>query len=86
MSQKKEPLRAVLVGIQTPKISDAELASSLAELGRLAKTLGVKVIEVVSQKRDRIDANVLGQGKRMELARLTGGTVPSPQNHPTRSR
>jgi len=34
----------------------------------------VRVIERVRQKRDRIDAGVLGQGKRMEIARLTGGS------------
>lgn len=73
MSEHTQPLRAVLVGIQTPGMTDDQLTSSLTELSRLAKTLGVRVIEQVRQKRDRIDAGVLGQGKRMELARLTGG-------------
>jgi GTP-binding protein HflX len=73
MSEPTQPLRAVLVGIQTPGMTDDQLTSSLTELSRLAKTLGVRVIEQVRQKRDRIDAGVLGQGKRMELARLTGG-------------
>ena len=74
MSEPTQPLRAVLVGIQTPGINDDQLTSSLTELSRLAKTLGVRVIEQVRQKRDRIDAGVLGQGKRMEIARLTGGS------------
>lgn len=74
MSESTQPLRAVLVGIQTAGITDDQLTSSLIELSRLAKTLGVRVIEQVRQKRDRIDAGVLGQGKRMELARLTGGS------------
>ncbi len=73
MSEPTQPLRAVLVGIQTPGMTDDQLTSSLTELSRLAKTLGVQVIEQVRQKRDRIDAGVLGQGKRLELARLTGG-------------
>lgn len=73
MSEPTQPLRAVLVGIQTPGMTDDQLTSSLTELSRLANTLGVQVIEQVRQKRDRIDAGVLGQGKRMELARLTGG-------------
>ena len=73
MSEPTQPLRAVLVGIQTPGMTDDQRTSSLTELSRLAKTLGVRVIEQVRQKRDRIDAGVLGQGKRMELARLTGG-------------
>jgi GTP-binding protein HflX len=74
MSESTQPLRAVLVGIQTAGITDDQVTSSLTELSRLAKTLGVRVIEQVRQKRDRIDAGVLGQGKRMELARLTGGS------------
>ena len=74
MSESTQPLSAVLVGIQTAGITDDQVTSSLAELSRLAKTLGVRVIKQIRQKRDRIDAGVLGQGKRMELARLTGGS------------
>ncbi|MBT6180128.1 MAG: GTPase HflX [Deltaproteobacteria bacterium] len=74
MSESTQPLRAVLVGIQTAGITDDQVTSSLTELSRLAKTLGVRVIKQIRQKRDRIDAGVLGQGKRMELARLTGGS------------
>ncbi|OGQ91364.1 MAG: GTPase HflX [Deltaproteobacteria bacterium RIFOXYA12_FULL_58_15] len=74
MSEPTQPLRAVLVGIQTPDMTDEQLTRSLTELGRLAETLGVRVIEQVRQKRECIDAGVLGQGKRMELARLTGGS------------
>jgi GTPase len=74
-----QPSFAVLVGIQTQGVSDEESASSLAELGRLAKTLGVTVIHQLVQKRARIDSLVLGQGKRMELARLTGGTGVVPR-------
>jgi GTPase len=74
------PQRAVLVGVQLPGVSDEEHASSLAELSRLAKTLGMTVIGHVSQKRSALAAAaVIGEGKLKELARLTGGTgvVPS---------
>ncbi len=66
--------RAVLVAIQTPRMSGEELDSSLHELARLVKTLGYQVVGHVSQKRssDRM-ATVLGQGKLRELARWTGG-------------
>ena len=76
---KKIAMRAVLVGIQTQQVSDEDFTSSLDELARLAKTLGVIVIARLVQKRDRIDGAVLGRGKRIELARLTGGTGVSPR-------
>ena len=79
MSPKNPSINAVLVGVQTQETSDLDLNSSLAELGRLAKTLGVNVISQITQKRDRIDAAVLGQGKRFELARLTGGNGVIPR-------
>ncbi|MEL6184123.1 MAG: GTPase HflX [Myxococcota bacterium] len=72
--------RAVLVSVQLPGVDDAEHASSLDELGRLARTLGLEVAFRLTQKRDRIDPGaVLGAGKLRELARLTGGDgeVPS---------
>jgi GTP-binding protein HflX len=50
-------------------------AASLAELGRLVKTLGYEVVGTVSQKRDEIGgATVLGKGRLEELAAMTGGT------------
>ncbi len=66
--------RAVLVAIQTPRVTVEELDSSLHELTRLVKTLGYQVVGHVSQKRssDKF-ATVLGQGKLTELARWTGG-------------
>ncbi|HEY3817796.1 MAG TPA: GTPase HflX [Polyangiaceae bacterium] len=66
--------RAVLVGVQLPGVKDAEHASDLAELGRLAQTLGFDVVATVSQRRDGLAAAaVLGEGKLKELAELTGG-------------
>jgi GTP-binding protein HflX len=65
---------AVLVGIQLQGVSDEALASSLDELARLTKTLGLQVIGRVTQKRRSLgDANVLGGGKLKELAQYTGG-------------
>lgn len=75
-----QPSRAVLVGVQFPGVTDEEHASSLAELTRLAKTLGLSVVGRVSQKRQTLAAAaVVGEGKLKELARFTGGSgvVPS---------
>jgi len=68
------PSRALLVAIQTPRVTGEDLESSLHELTRLVNTLGYQVVGEVRQKRssDRF-ATVLGQGKLTELARWTGG-------------
>ncbi len=67
--------RAVLVGVQLPGVSDVDHEGDLAELGRLVHTLGFEVIGTVSQKRAGLSAGtVIGEGKLMELAKLTGGT------------
>ena len=76
----EQPSKAVLVGVQLPGVTDEEHASSLAELARLAKTLGLSVVGRISQKRQALAAAaVVGEGKLKELARLTGGSgvVPS---------
>ncbi len=66
--------RAVLVAIQTPRVTREELDSSLHELTRLVKTLGYQVVGQLTQKRSSDTfATVLGQGKLTELARWTGG-------------
>lgn len=73
MQNKKKS--AVLVGIQLPNTSAAELESSLQELSRLVTTLGYNVVGRVSQKRSSSKTfNVLGDGKLAELAEWTGGT------------
>ena len=66
--------RAVLVAIQTPRVTREEMESSLHELSRLVKTLGYQAVGRVTQKRssDKF-ATVLGQGKLTELAQWTGG-------------
>ncbi len=69
-----KPLKALLVALQLPKVSDEEVQSSLAELGRLVTTLGYQVIGQTSQRRssDR-NAIVVGEGKLKELAKWTNG-------------
>lgn len=70
-----KPLKAVLVGIQLPRVSDEETQGSLAELARLVTTLGYDVIGQMSQKRNsHKGATVLGDGKLEELAQWTGGS------------
>jgi GTP-binding protein HflX len=72
---RERKARAVLVGVQLPGVSDAELGASLDELERLAETLGLRAIARVTQRRRGAGAAaVLGAGKLKELARFTGGT------------
>ncbi|MBX3039612.1 MAG: GTPase HflX [Bdellovibrionaceae bacterium] len=67
-------LKALLVGLQLPKVSDQEIKSSLEELARLVTTLGYEVVGQTSQKRSsERDTLVVGEGKLVELARWTGG-------------
>jgi len=75
MEVKTAVPRAILVGVQVPSVDDIAHAASLAELGRLVKTLGYEVVSTVSQKRAAIDSTaVLGKGRLAELAAMTGGT------------
>jgi GTPase len=86
MSQER-PTRAVLVGVQLPDIDDDEHASSLAELGRLAKTLRLSVVGQITQKRTALAAAaVVGEGKLKELAELTGGSGVVPSGVPAHRR
>jgi GTP-binding protein HflX len=65
---------AVVVAVQLPSVSDGELASSIEELERLAKTLGLHPIGRVTQRRSGLASGVvLGEGKLVELATWTGG-------------
>jgi GTP-binding protein HflX len=67
--------RVVLVAVQLPGVDDRALSASLAELGRLVETLGLVVVDTLTQRRKSLDTGVvLGEGKLEELARLTGGT------------
>ena len=73
--QSATKLKALLVGVQLPKVSDHEILGSLAELGRLVTTLGYEVIGQTYQKRNsEKGATVLGDGKLHEIAKSTGGS------------
>ena len=74
--ETRQPVpQAILVGVQIPSVDDVAHTASLAELGRLVKTLGYEVVATVSQKRPAIDSNaVLGKGRLEELAAMTGGS------------
>jgi GTP-binding protein HflX len=77
----------VIVGVQLQGVSDAAFASSLTELERLAKTLGLRVIGRVTQKGRNLGATtVVGEGKLMELAQYTGGPGFVPGFKPRASR
>ena len=65
----------MLTAVQLPDVDDATFASSIAELRRLATTLGLEVLGEVTQRRARLAPGlVLGEGKLRELAAWTGGT------------
>ena len=72
--------RTVLLAVQLPGQTEADVHTSLDELARLAGTLGLTVVGRVLQRRAKLDsAVVVGEGKLEELASWTGGTgvVPS---------
>jgi len=71
-----ERLRAALVAVQTPDVDDAAFAASVAELGRLARTLGIDVVAAVTQRRATLHpGTVVGSGKLAELQVLAGLTA-----------
>ena len=77
------PPRAVLLGVQLPDASDDDFASSVGELRRLARTLGIEVVGQVAQRRSRLSpGSVVGAGKLQELAAFTGGSGRVPQGPP----
>ncbi len=71
-NDNKKRTRAILVGIQTPDLTDEEMQSSMAELGRLVHTLGFDVIDQQVQKRKAPDSgSVVGAGKLEDLKSLS---------------
>ena len=73
--EKIQRKKAVLVGLHLPGVTDQEHTASMAELGRLAHTLGFDTLATISQRRHTpIAATVVGEGKLQEIARLTGGS------------
>jgi len=66
--EKTSVPRALIVAVQLDSVSDVEFESSLAELGDLAKTLGLEVVGQFTQKRSSFDSTAyLGAGKREEI-------------------
>lgn len=66
--EKKGLSRALIVAVQLDTVSDIEFESSLAELGDLAKTLGMEVVGQFTQKRSSFDSTAyVGTGKREEI-------------------
>jgi len=79
--------KAVLVGVQLSRVTDAEQRSSLKELERLCETLGFEVVGEVTQKRKGLGAaTLLGEGKLVELAAWTGGTGVVPKGPPGKKK
>src|SRR4051812_5272737 len=73
-SQSSLP-KPLLVGARLPGVSESEFEASLAELERLVKSLGYRVVARVTQTRSTLAPTaVLGEGKLLELAALTGGS------------
>ena len=67
--------KALLVGVRLPGVSEPEFEASLDELERLVKTLGYRVVARLTQTRTTLAPTaVLGEGKLLELAALTGGS------------
>ncbi len=65
---------AIVVAVQLPSVSDEELDSSIAELERLATTLGLLPVGRITQRRSKLASGVvLGEGKLVELASWTNG-------------
>jgi GTP-binding protein HflX len=88
MEQTERP-RAVIVAVQLPGVDDGEQQSSLAELERLAITLGLHPVARIVQRRAKLAPGVvLGEGKLRELAKWTGGTgvVPAYQRPGAKAR
>ncbi len=75
-ARHRSPVReAILISVQVPGTSDADVARSLGELEHLLCGLGIRVVSTFVQKREvRTLPAYVGDGKLAELARITGGT------------
>jgi len=70
--------RALIVAVQLDNVSDVEFESSLAELGDLAKTLGLEVVGQFTQRRSSFDSTAyMGVGKREEIRQFLQGEQAS---------
>jgi GTP-binding protein HflX len=64
----RDPRRAVLAAVRTSDVNEAEFEQSVAELARLGQTLGLQIMDRVTQNRDTLHAGTyLGSGKVSEL-------------------
>jgi GTPase len=71
--QPPVPLRAVLIAVHLSDVDDVAFSSSVAEMHRLARTLGLTVAATIKQKRRTLHAGtVVGSGKVADLQALTG--------------
>src|SRR5438270_523974 len=69
------PGTAVLAAVQLPEVDDVEMAESVLELARLARTLGIDHKGTVTQRLRVLDHGAyLGTGKRKELKALMEST------------
>tara|TARA_R110001592_G_scaffold65716_4_gene201730 strand:+ start:1506 stop:2843 length:1338 start_codon:yes stop_codon:yes gene_type:complete len=72
--------RALIVAVQLDSVSDVDFKSSLAELGELAKTLGLEVVGQFTQKRSSFDSSAyIGVGKREEIRQFLQADQALPQ-------
>ena len=75
LNSDKEKKTAVLFSVQTHGVSEEQNDSSLLELRRLVKTMGLEVLATLTQRRPKPDTGtIFGAGKLKELAAYTGGT------------
>ncbi len=64
----RDPRRAVLAAVRVHDVPEREFAESLAELVRLAHTLGLEVVDTITQVRDSFHVGTyVGSGKVGEL-------------------
>ncbi len=72
--EKPSIQRALIIAVQLNNVSDSEFESSLAELGDLARTLGLEVVGQFTQKRSSFDSTAyMGVGKREEIRQFLQG-------------
>jgi GTP-binding protein HflX len=62
--------QAIVIAAHFPDQTEHELSSSLAEVARLAATLGMEVVSNVVQRRVSLTGTYLGEGKLRELEEL----------------
>jgi GTP-binding protein HflX len=63
-----DPHRAVLAAVRTHDVTEEAMVASVAELTRLAQTLGLQVMDTITQSRQSLHtATYLGSGKVAEL-------------------